>query len=330
MHTFGSWRGPTDFNLTICAHLLGSCGCHAGRRVGPVKGRIVTRPEKGQRLLVAATSGTLTSGCWRGPAGFARLAACCTCLPGLLPVEKALAAKPSTLGLVANHLPPGTSSFLPGGTFNPSEWKYSTPDKTGCTSLPLPADPPTLAANFSILGAGRFLGSGFLNASSGGLLSTPKIFPFFIFTVGSIAGLRLAHAQNAQNPGTRKRCRTTPCTPIPSKRGTTVINTLLTEGSENMNCGAVQAIERVVGVVFASSEERYNGCIINYARTRAIYFINENLRKEDKIHEDIVMDMEAEENVNQKIVLRMPCLEDIVMDMEGERNGDIVGLIEMY
>ncbi|CAG2056839.1 unnamed protein product [Timema podura] len=92
----------------------------------------------------------------------------------------------------------------------------------------------------------------------------------------------------------------------------------------------------------------------DYARTRDIYFINENLRKEDKIRgniaphiereenvnqkivqsmlsqEDIVMDTEAEENVNRKIVLRMPSPEDIVSDMEAKENGDIVGLMERY
>nr|CAD7461657.1 unnamed protein product [Timema tahoe] len=92
----------------------------------------------------------------------------------------------------------------------------------------------------------------------------------------------------------------------------------------------------------------------DYARTRDIYFINENLKKEDKIQgniaphiereenvnqkivqsmlsqEDIVMDTEAEENVNRKIVLRMPSPEDIVSDMEAKENGDIVGLMERY
>nr|CAD7408903.1 unnamed protein product [Timema cristinae] len=68
----------------------------------------------------------------------------------------------------------------------------------------------------------------------------------------------------------------------------------------------------------------------NYARTRAIYFIIENLRKDDKIQEGIVMDMEGEENVNLSIVLRMHSQVDIVSDMEEKENEDIVGLMEKY
>nr|CAD7450071.1 unnamed protein product [Timema bartmani] len=83
------------------------------------------------------------------------------------------------------------------------ERKPSTPPaKTGCTSLLLTADPPTLTAYFFLLGAGCFPGQGFFNTSLGGLLPTPTLTPFSILAVGSIAGRSSAHAQNAQKPGT--------------------------------------------------------------------------------------------------------------------------------
>nr|CAD7453199.1 unnamed protein product [Timema tahoe] len=44
---------------------------------------------------------------------------------------------------------------------------------------------------------------------------------------------------------------------LPVKR--TSSGELVTDGTENMNCGAVQAVERVVGEVCASAEERYKG-----------------------------------------------------------------------
>nr|CAD7256519.1 unnamed protein product [Timema shepardi] len=39
----GSWMVPVDFSLTICAHLTGNWGGHAGRHVGPRKGQYITR-----------------------------------------------------------------------------------------------------------------------------------------------------------------------------------------------------------------------------------------------------------------------------------------------
>nr|CAD7603416.1 unnamed protein product [Timema genevievae] len=100
--------------------------------------------------LPGAAIGTLTS-----VVGVAPLASASTA--GLLPLERAAAAKASAFELVADHLQPGKSSFLTEGAFSPRERKPSTPPaKMGCTSLPLMADPPTLAANCFLLGAGRF------------------------------------------------------------------------------------------------------------------------------------------------------------------------------
>nr|CAD7578183.1 unnamed protein product [Timema californicum] len=105
----------------------------------------------------------------------------------LLPLERAAATKTPTFGLVVDHLPPSTSSFLTGGAFSPRERKLSTPPaKTGCTSLPLTVDPPTFATNFFLLRTGCFPGPGFFNASSGGLFPIPTLTPFFIFTTGCI------------------------------------------------------------------------------------------------------------------------------------------------
>nr|CAD7576518.1 unnamed protein product [Timema californicum] len=256
-HNSGSWRGPTDFNLAICVYLPCIWGGHAGLCVSPGKGRIVTLPEKGPRLLVAANIGTLTSSSWRAPlaspgwllveptfpvtcevtpallalergdsspevtlavlvvweiipallameradsspendsrllrpaarstsaVGGAPLASALTA--GLLPLEKKATSKASAFRLVADHLTTGTSSFLTGGAFSPRERNpLSLPTKTGCTTLPLTADPLTLATNFFLLGAGSFLGLGFVNASSGGLPSDPDATIFFFFAV---------------------------------------------------------------------------------------------------------------------------------------------------
>nr|CAD7462198.1 unnamed protein product [Timema tahoe] len=108
------------------------------------------------------------------------------------------------------------------------ERKPSTPPaKTGCTSLLLTADPPTLTAYFFLLGAGCFPGQGFFNTSLGGLLPTPTLTPFSILAVGSIAGRSSAHAQNAQKPGTRGpgSGKGTQCEKIVAKYGFTHLST---------------------------------------------------------------------------------------------------------
>nr|CAD7196024.1 unnamed protein product [Timema douglasi] len=146
----GSWRGPDDFTLTICAHLATAC----------------TTPGVGAAPLALA----LTA--------------------GLFHIERASAAKALAFGHLVDHFLPGTSSFLTGVFFSLHKRKPSThPAKTGCTNLPLKADPLTLATNFFLLGAGCFLCPGFFNASSSGILPTLTPTTFFTFTVGSIQTL---------------------------------------------------------------------------------------------------------------------------------------------
>nr|CAD7258990.1 unnamed protein product [Timema shepardi] len=52
--------------------------------------------------------------------------------------------------------------------------------------------------------------------------------------------------------------------------GTEYSGEIITDGSENMNCGAVQAIERVVGAACACSEERYKGRLNSEAQQRDV------------------------------------------------------------
>nr|CAD7394697.1 unnamed protein product [Timema cristinae] len=174
---------------------------------------VFVRAPMNSPLPLRSPRHTLTSSSWRGLAVLARLAIFCAHLPGKLgghsssigPGKGGFITQSSAFGLVADHFPTGTSSFLTERAFCLHQWKPSTPPaKTGYTSLPLVADPPTLTTNFFLHGAGRFPVPGFFNASSGGLLTTPTPTPFLFFTVGFISGRRSSHVQYAQKPGTRR------------------------------------------------------------------------------------------------------------------------------
>nr|CAD7259810.1 unnamed protein product [Timema shepardi] len=161
--------------------------------------------------------------------GAAPLASAAT--TSLLPLEGTAAAKAPAFGLVADHLPPGTSSFLTGGASSPHERKPSIPlERTGSTSLSLTADPPPLAANFFTAGAGHFPGPGFFLASSGGLLPTPSPTPFFIFTEGSIQTVEhsrhqglLPKADALKKLVRRKRNQRNAAPPVPANLQTLII-----------------------------------------------------------------------------------------------------------
>nr|CAD7459114.1 unnamed protein product [Timema tahoe] len=72
-----------------------------------------------------------------------------------------------------------------------------------CTSLPLMVDPPTLAANFFLIGTGCFPGPGFFNASSGGLLPTPTPTLFFLLHGGLHLDVKqLQSPKTLQQPST--------------------------------------------------------------------------------------------------------------------------------
>nr|CAD7201088.1 unnamed protein product [Timema douglasi] len=63
-----------------------------------------------------------------------------------------------------------------------------------------------------------------------------------------------------------------PCEPLERGVffGTEYSGEIITDGSENMNCGAVQAVERVVGAACASAEERYKDRLNSEAQQRDV------------------------------------------------------------
>ncbi|CAG2057607.1 unnamed protein product [Timema podura] len=147
------------------------------------------------------------------------------------------------------HARPGSWSGPAGFGLDCSEWKYSIPpDKTGCQSQPLPAYPLTLAANFFILGAGRFLGSGFLNASSSGPLSTPKPAAFFIFTVGSIAGLH-KFGQGVVVPQSPPSCAATRIIMLEQEQSTSSMKFLEKKTKYHKLSDNAATIDSVVGLL---------------------------------------------------------------------------------
>nr|CAD7199127.1 unnamed protein product [Timema douglasi] len=185
-----SWRGPAGLGrIGIASDAMKGAGT-----VHRAEARGCTTGNPG-----GSASGTHASGNWRVPAGFTL--ADCPHLAALLALERV-------------DLSPECDSRSPRPATRSAPGIGAAPlDSVAATgsSLPLTADPPPLATNFFLTGAGRFPGPVFFLDSSGGLLQTPTPTPFFSFTVGSIRTVNTSRRQRrseSQEHGVMKRRHT--------------------------------------------------------------------------------------------------------------------------